>query len=51
MEKEMIRKIGMEMLKNIKAMNYVDDCSIKLNYCFKEMCRMLQAMELDYNII
>lgn len=51
MEKEMIRKIGKRILKNIKAVNLAGGCSVKLNYSFKGMCQMLQAMELDYNII
>lgn len=50
MEKEMIRKIGERILKNIKAINLTDS-SVKLNYSFKGMCQMLQAMELNYNII
>lgn len=50
MEKEMIRKIGERILKNIKAINLTDG-SAKLNYSFKGMCQMLQAMELNYNII
>lgn len=51
MEKEMIRKIGERILKNIKTINLAGGCSVKLNYSFKGMCQMLQAMELDYNII
>lgn len=51
MEKEMIGKIGERMLRNIKAVNLAGGCSVKLNYLFKGMCQMLQAMELDYNII
>lgn len=50
-EKEMIRKIGKEMLKNIKAINLAGGCSVKLNSAFEGMCQMLQVMELDYNII
>ena len=50
MEKEMIRKIGERILKNIKAINLTDG-SVKLNYSFKGMCQMLQAMELNYIII
>lgn len=51
MEKEMIKKIGERILKNMKAVNLANGCSVKLNYSFKGMCQMLQAMELDYNII
>lgn len=51
MEKEMIRKIGERILKNIKAINLANGCSVKLNYSFKGMCQMLQAMELNYNIV
>lgn len=51
MEKEMIRKIGERILKNIKAINLTNGYSVKLNYSFKEMCQMLQAMELNYNIV